>query len=584
MSDTIAFVYGAKAPTMNADRVAEQMRLARMYRNKLIELERDRRAKVEVAVSAFSAAVDAAQKNVAEIEAELAVARESASRKNSEARSRNASASARPAIADIRQRLKDARAKRKEARQAAFADPALRIKLDAIESENLVARKKARAECGVFWGTYLSVEESLRDVRKGAPPEFKRWNGTGKVVVQIQRGMSIDELTAAKDTKVRLSGKDLSLRIGSEGRAPIFATLPISQDRPLPAGGQIMWAWARRERIGCQEHWTAGFTVRGGERKSIPLATSGMVGIDVGWRLVKDGLRVSKWVGSDGRRGELVLPQALLDRRTQSDELRSIRDDNFNRIRDRLAAWIAEHEASDWMREQTKELSKWKSPQRLGSLWWNWKDQRFPGDDEIFPEVQAWRKQDRHLWNWEAHNLRRLSNSRKDIYRVFARRLCEQYAVAFVEDTDWRELAKLKPVEEDRTGEAAMRKHMRSAAVGELIECLKWRFQDGLKKLPAKNTTRTCHACGKITPVNGVSIWHLCECGAAWDIDDNAAENLLASGKVMMGSAGGARGEVVTTTYGVNSPDSGASNVASVVGARGGRFRRRREKELELRL
>ena len=48
------YTYGAAAPILNVEQVAEQMRKAHEYGNKLVELKLDRRAKIDVALAAHS--------------------------------------------------------------------------------------------------------------------------------------------------------------------------------------------------------------------------------------------------------------------------------------------------------------------------------------------------------------------------------------------------------------------------------------------------------------------------------------------------------------------------------------------------
>ena len=142
-----AYVYGARAPTENAELVREQIFKAHRYKNKLVEIELARRAARGTVLKPH---IDARAE-------QYRVARE---------RGEN---------------LKLPKLELSEAEQKS---------LDNADEASRAAVRAARAECGVYWGTYLTVEDAAGKQREGRhPPRFKRYNGTGAIAVQLPAPM-----------------------------------------------------------------------------------------------------------------------------------------------------------------------------------------------------------------------------------------------------------------------------------------------------------------------------------------------------------------------------------------------------------
>lgn len=587
---TFAYRYGCKPPTAHAEKVATQIQLARMYKNKRIELELARRAAVEAAVKSMDfTGLKTAEADVASLESALESMKKDAGRKNSEARSREASREDHGKILEIRKQLSSARARRKEHRKAIWSDPALKEKLAVIDAaahaQELLARADFSKTKGLYWGTYLIIEEAAKDIRKGSPPKFKRWDGSGSIAVQCQGGLTPEDFSAGNGTLAKLSPdkKTLSIRVGKDAdRDPIFAEFPISIHREIPTDANIMGIRVKRRKIGTQMEWTASATLRGNRPVRTPVATTGSVGIDLGWRLVTSGLRVSTWIGSDGRQDELSLPQDLLARWPKSESIQSIRDGNFNAARHTLILSLSSLILPEWMEEENKTMALWKSPQRLGRLWWKWKDARFNGDSPTFEALREWRKQDRHLWNWAESNVVKATRHRKNIYLNFAAKIASMYSLAYVEDTDWADINKSTEVDEDENG--GVRKNWRVAAVGELCECLRQKMV--VREVPALNTSRECSKCGVVAAFDASKIFRTCQsCGTSADQDYNASEIILKRGMAASGEMVKQRASTTRT----NGEAMGCENktdeisampLVTIGTARGGRFGIRRNKDL----
>lgn len=359
------YSYGSSdGPLAGRDRklVDDQLFLAWRYRNGLVEIERERRKRVDTAMAKFAPGLAEVEAAIVAAEATLEQARRAKSRLNAKARTKVKDPASREAVKAASQVLRDLRARRKAIRATAFADPAWVAVQNEIEAwcEGTIllgktrrvggSKKDLRASIrakGVGWGTLGAVDDSLKGIRKGAPPRFAAWRGAGRVAVQLQddakdgtgrKGLSVRDLLACEDTRLRLDVRPagvwvpgprqrrklgtavLSIRIGSNpDNSPVWVDVPFVLHRPLPADAVVKWCWLLRTRVGTHWVWRVQFTLdRLSWARDDVAGAAGTVGIDVGWRLMdepapaKHGwnkrLRVAVWRGSDGGSGELSLP------------------------------------------------------------------------------------------------------------------------------------------------------------------------------------------------------------------------------------------------------------------------------------
>jgi hypothetical protein len=451
-----------------------------------------------------------------------------------------------------------------------------------IQANRLYA---AVGRMGLYWGTRLFVGTTVD--RSGAPPQFSRWDGDGHLAVQVQHGMSPGEAFSGQDTRVKIDplpveesedfiGPRLSkmamkrtrvhFRVGSDAKGrPIFAVIPIVLHRSMPWDSKIKWVHLVRRRIGTHCEWSVQFMLsRAVGWKKPDCAADGTVSIDVGWRVTGDdgkaprpdgSMRVALWKGSsakeeflplsayektfirlfagDGSRGELVLPADWLSEMQKTEDIQSIRDKHFNPARDRLAGWLKKASAVPaWLTEKTATLPHWRSLPRLAALVTRWRVNRFDGDLEIFEALEAWRKRDKHLLEYEANLRDQLQRRREDFYRNFAAKMRRMYCTAKVEKLDLRDFHEL-PEAEAAPVDGALKEHVRDACLSALFRCVQESMAKTIK-VSARNTTAKCHVCGSLQTWNHKVLRHTCTvCGAEWDQDVNAAENIEASVQMM---------------------------------------------------
>ena len=88
-------------------------------------------------------------------------------------------------------------------------------------------------------------------------------------------------------------------------------------------------------------------------------------------------------------------------------------------------------------------------------------------------------------------------------------------------------------------------------------------YKTTLVKVPAKNTSKTCHTCGYVSPrvVLGVEKWKCPVCGESHDRDINAAKNILNKGVTSLSIVGRERAEI---TNACGEPQSSVKQEVSV--------------------
>lgn len=533
---TKQYIYGSKAPHANLDRVREQLFAAHRYRNKLCELELARRkADAELLrrlVPHYEQAESTHQAACQAVEAAEAAIKQS----RAKARQRK------PPTPEQRKALADAKAERKrcavllrDVKEAIKADPQVISARQAASDQHAAAVREARAASGLYWGTYLTVEDAAKTMGQGPPPRFLRYQGEGTLSVQLQNGLDAADALAGNDTRLQVVGsgkrRTVRLRIGSEGRQPIFAEIPVFWHRDLPEGASIKWAHLTLRRTGPTEEWSVRMVADVPEEPP-PATPHEIVAVHCGWRTLPDGrLRVATAAGSDGTIRELCLDTHETGWLRKASDLQEIRDKSFDAIKLQLSRWLKDRDLPEWLREATASLHAWKSESRLAGLVIRWRSERFEGDEGIFPVLEEWRRQDKHLWLWHAHGNAKQIRRRADLYRCWVAQLAEQYGAVAIAKVNWRELLAKPAVDEDEEMAATIRRRGKLAAPGILTQYLKEKFASRVEIVSAVDVSRDCCGCGARLHGDAVDILRTCERCGPRDQDHNAALATLARGR-----------------------------------------------------
>lgn len=548
------YVYGCLSPTQGEEAMLTEMRRRNDYWNKLVEIEHEYRAKVREAIAVPDDPVAALRQERDALREEI-----KASRNRNQTRKVDVD-KLKTRIAEIKAVLPQVVAETKEKRKA--MTQANKETLDKLEKERQKKAKEARKASGLYWCNYDSVEKVYntarqRAMREGKNLKFHRWTGEGKLSLRWQQGLPVEQVFSSNNTMLQIDPVPVEawespvrsirrkaartvvrFRICSdETRRPVWAEFPCVLHRPLPFDEEIRSAEIIRERAGNSYRYKLAVTVTNTQnRVSLPRPKTA-IAIDLGWRLVQDGLRVAYWVDTEGEEGEVILPARDLAAFDQVEQLRSWIDEHFNAAKEVLTAWLASRSSvPDWLTEATKTLAQWRSPSKITWLLQQWHENRFPGDQEPVAYLEEWAKRNQHLYTWQANLRDKVKKRRREQYLIFAANLTRQYNYVFMENFDLRKVAKNKEAEEGmRQEKSKIHRVQHIAAPSTLRLAIKNACErDGVKfqSVLAKHTTNICSYCGHREKWDTARwLYHTCpKCGTTYDQDVNAARNILSRG------------------------------------------------------
>lgn len=493
--------YGCLPPVNGGELIEHQLRLAHRYKNKLVEIELEGRNAYRVAAREFGD-MDALMTEIEEIEGELEKTLEAIKKERQESRGRSVGGEHRERAKEIRSRLRDKRADLKALRSKLKNHPAMKSRTQEINEERRKAIREARGNSGVYWGTYLRIENAARKAASGKmDPRFQRYTGEGCLSVQFQKGLDVEKVFSGnrkasilpvsdaawngstRGERRKASRSTLEFCVFSDERKPVFAELPVIVHRPLPEGGKVKWALLKRRRVADKWKWSVQFVVESPDKSCQrwpQKKRSGTATLEFSWKATAKGLLVCRLADDSGRKEELVLARrgkgTALGRLEHAHSIQGIRDRNLEEIKEKIKGW--DGPAPEWFREMTKHHTRWRSPAKLVALCRFWRDQRFDGDSGLFEAVESWIQQDRHLWQWERNEADGAIRQRREMYRCFAAKLAKRYACVVLEKIDLRVSAKRRPVDlihpemRARIAEGSSRPLRFQAAISELRESI----------------------------------------------------------------------------------------------------------------
>lgn len=531
------------------DELSGRLHAAHRYYNRLVELENLYRKNSEDIRRGLSREYAEARDAEAAADARLEEAESALRRARSRTSAAADTASLRDAVKVAREMQKACRAASNAARRTVDAGEDFSVARKKETDDHMARRKALYAEASdVWWGTKNAMVASLEASYASTPPynrlSFRRWTRNGILAAQVQGGADVSAVLGGSCTTVqiaRVPGKKRAvcrIRMDSdERRKPIWTEVPIAYHRELPDGARVMQVvLVRRQGYHYYpgsnrpprpyDEWSVNLTLRCPEETK-PCGV-GAVGLDVGWRAKPDGsLRVAYWADGSGAHGELCLPPHAVKLFFDKHEAQSLRDSQFNSMRDELIRWLEKNPHPEALAEATKNLPLWASPARLLHVISTWT--RFDGDAEIYTNLLAWRRQDTLVERDFVLRPNRGRNIRLDTYRNFAAFLGKKYSTIAVEDLNVSDM-RSGPLPESDEAEFVPTTYRDVASVGLLLSIVGQQGRAEVVKLPPHGTTSVCHHCGSNEEFDRRELVHACRsCGREWDQDENAAKNLLAT-------------------------------------------------------
>lgn len=557
---SLVWRYGALSPLSWGDSLNEQLFLQNKLWNKLVEIERAHRDQYRAIIGEVP--------EIAEAERLLAgkLAQRDALKKERRAMRQKAQAKVKtPFLDDEIRRLAEAikplkvslKALRQELRER------VRPQLDQLEIERRALIKEARQNSGLWWANYNAVIDAyqnaqMRALKSGAQLKFHAFDGAGRFTAQIQGGMSVQDLFEGKRSEVQIDllGNTDFARMTGRGGGPqiptsertrrqkgllkitafthkegkehkrVYLHLPIILHRPFPENARIKSVSAVRRRIGRRFHWHVCFTLNE-PRRAVEHPGKSACALHFGWKKTAEGLRVATRYDTHGECFHLTLPEKFMRRYAWCDKLAGRMDEAINALKALLSAEIKG--APEPLTGIFKKIKKSKRPIHLYRLVWIWCGECPEFRPDILERIEAWRIEDDRMRRQQVHLKAKLIRQREDIYRNFAKACAENYALMAVDDVDLSRLAVTEQPSGEETPLHQQARYQRfMASVSVLREWLvKQAAKTGaeVSKIAAPVTV-TCHRCGR-RHARGLEIVVHCGCGAIYDVDVNAAQNLL---------------------------------------------------------
>ena len=538
--DYLVYEYGCLPPLRGREAAVEQMLRRHRLWNSLVEVERDYRSQLSAVLRDENSeiALAAARDRLAALRCEIKARRQIERKRAVDVTDLQSQ------IAEVKIELANAIAAAREARRARIAQN--KHSLQLLETARRVAVRQAQTDSNLYWCNYDDVISAYeiarrRTLREGRELRFQSWDGTGKVTVRYQHGLAAEGAQGAdrrlqfdpvdprawistrRSERRKLARSRVRIRVGSDGRQPVWLELPVVFHRPLPVDGTVRSASVICEKVGSRERWRLLVTVARPQRTR---REGPAVAVDLGWRLLEEGLRVAYWEDERGDHGQLLLTPAVLWQFSKLNDLKSIQDQHLRVALDALAAWAKTHEPPVGI--DLSHVSEWRKPWRLLRLYRAWKDGRVAGDDAAFLALTAWKERHDHLHEWEANLRDQVIRHRKEIYRRFVAELLRTHGRVFLEDLQIRSMArKDRPEEDNRNYSGGMRVVAAVSLLGRMIQ-----EHGDCERVSARHTTQECSWCGHAKEwAAAENIIHRCEgCGRLFDQDRNAARNILRRG------------------------------------------------------
>lgn len=541
--------------------------------NKLVEIEHTARATYRDALlqSDTELAALQAQADEQQLLVETLYEARNKDRAKGRAKKTDAAPSFAGLIKDANGNLKDLRLRMKGLKSR--AKEAARPLIEAAEVQRRQQVKDAVKAADLWWCHSEAIVAKfdvarIKAMKEGRELRFHRYDGNGSMGVRFtMSGGEMERVYANKTTLLsfrdptpeelgRMAAtkgdggvrKIIEMRAGNkpdDKPIPVLTFLvTMHAGREFPSDAPLKTMSAKRTIHVNKGEWQLVFTfsrASTGDNEPLPDLPSKAVGIDFGFRVVKDddgqkALRVGTLNFGD-RVQYVTLGQDWLRRMERADRLRSQLDDACNIFQAQIKPYLTDEALAgladdEWFKGLCGKVKRAKGAYAalLMDLCAAHERAGQPLGDDVAILMRHFHKEALSQ-ALEAHHCRRKAvDYRKHIYRNVAARLVREAGLIAMVDTDFRKIAATtSPEGEDNELALAARRNRTWAAPSELrmaIEQTAKRERAELIAVPAANNTRTCSACGHEHAEAMVDLVFVCQgCSKVWDQDVNASAN-----------------------------------------------------------
>lgn len=448
----------------------------------------------------------------------------------------------------------------------------LAVELRELEALRREEVKLARQNSGLWWGNYNAVVRSFERARsaavRGGNTMRRRSGGdNGRITNTLQGGAEVEALYDGSLSQVMVrppSGRAWSAESRGERRrlqrttlsATVFVrdgerrtvTWPLIMHRPIPPDCRVKEVVITRRRIGGRWRWAVSFMcTRPAEAPTSAPATSKRVSVDIGWRLVPEGLRVAAVVASGELPRFIILPVDLLESFSLVDELRARVHTSTLHGLDLLQGADAQAYAQPFqalLREYQSIPEKRAAHLKAFCQGPFFLEQR---GEAIDVGLLAWRKEFKRLSTWLSNHQKKVIARRNHFYQNIVIAVLDGASEVVVNDVKLGEIAARKPrVSDGPFVPIRANRYRNVAAPSELVRALKLQAAKrgiGFAKVQADSPVR-CPECGSTSrKTRADALPQICaNCDTSFDQDVAACQSILASVRraSKSASAGGA--------------------------------------------
>jgi hypothetical protein len=155
------------------------------------------------------------------------------------------------------------------------------------------------------------------------------------------------------------------IRIGSDGRAPLWLEFSALLHRPLPESGTIKLAWLLARKQGGRIRWSLQLTIES-EAFERPARRGHKTAVAVGFKaLPEGGAQVACAMDVAGSVDYLTIPAELIRRLEHADALQSAGDIAFEAAKAVAKTFRSSAAAPAWFAEATETISHWRNKVKL---------------------------------------------------------------------------------------------------------------------------------------------------------------------------------------------------------------------------